>query len=136
VPTGFRNSAHSAVKLWSPLAGRSLIVANYTHAPYRGTFAQAVERLGSTALLVRGTEGDPIAWHSAAHPPLAWCDGVALDLPAPPPSASDEESLPAAHDLAATVAHTQAVLQGARATSGAVAAQVDLLALLARECTR
>jgi anthranilate phosphoribosyltransferase len=131
---GFRNSAHSVIKLWSPLAGRSLVVANYTHTPYRDAFAGAVELLRATALLVRGTEGDPVAWQSAAHPPLAWCDGTRLDI-GEPASARDDEPLPAADDLDATVELTRSVLRRERAAPSAVSAQVELLMRLARECT-
>jgi anthranilate phosphoribosyltransferase len=139
---GFRNSAHSAIKLWSPLAGRSLVVANYTHAPYRATFADAVTRLGASALLVRGTEGDPVAWQSAAHPAQAWCDGAALDLAdiaaasADPTRDGDEAELPAADDLSATVAFTQSALRGECRMPAAIAAQAALLEHLSRRSAR
>lgn len=133
---GFRNSAHSAIKLWSPLGSRSLIVANYTHVPYRATFGEAVQRLRGSALLVRGTEGDPVAWQSAAHAPMAWLDGESIRLEAPLPSTSIDHDLPAAHDLDAAVAFTRQALRDERGVPGALTAQVDLLTQLARMNSR
>jgi anthranilate phosphoribosyltransferase len=129
---GFRNSSHSALKLWSPMGPRSLIVANYTHAPYRSTFAEAVQQLRSSALLVRGTEGDPVAWQSAAHPPMAWLEGKSIDLPALQPSASTDADLPGAQDLDATVAFTQRALGCRQRVPSALAVQIDLLEHLSR----
>lgn len=76
---GFRSTAQSSIKLLAPMP-RAVLVANYTHAPYRATFGAAVESLGRTALLVRGTEGDPIAWEAATHPSLAWWRGAPATL--------------------------------------------------------
>lgn len=81
---GFRNTAHSLIKLLVPVDGPGLVVANYTHPPYRQSFAQAAERMKLSALLVRGTEGDPIAWETDAHPMLAWREGTSIELPPPP----------------------------------------------------
>ncbi|HET9024835.1 MAG TPA: hypothetical protein VFN64_09700, partial [Burkholderiaceae bacterium] len=57
----------------------------------------AIEFLSLDALLVRGTEGDPVAWDGDAHPPLAWARGAAVALertqhtrPAAPAAAGDD----------------------------------------------
>jgi anthranilate phosphoribosyltransferase len=129
---GFRNSAHSLVKLLVPVDGRGLVVANYTHAPYRQAFAQAAERMGLSALLVRGTEGDPIAWETDAHPLLAWRGGQPVMLPpASTGTAAGSAALPAAQDVHATARFITQVLDGALPLPAAIAREVDCLAYLA-----
>ena len=61
---GLRNSAHSLVKLMdplSPVAGDSLIVSSYTHPEYALSMAETIALTGLDALLLRGTEGEPVA---------------------------------------------------------------------------
>ena len=61
---GLRNSAHSLVKLMDPLApvaGDSLIVSSYTHPEYAISMADTIALTGLDALLLRGTEGEPVA---------------------------------------------------------------------------
>jgi anthranilate phosphoribosyltransferase len=59
--TGLRNSAHSLVKLMNPVNGTSLQIASYTHPEYAASMQQTLERLQAHALLLRGTEGEPVA---------------------------------------------------------------------------
>jgi len=56
-----RNPAHSLVKLMNPCAGKSLIVSSYTHPEYAESMAATFELMQSNALLLRGTEGEPVA---------------------------------------------------------------------------
>jgi len=58
---GLRNPAHSLVKLMNPVAGSGLIVSSYTHPEYAVSMAQTFELLQAHALLLRGTEGEPVA---------------------------------------------------------------------------
>lgn len=58
---GLRNSAHSLVKLMNPCEGPAVIVSSYTHPEYAVSMAQVFELMGSTALLLRGTEGEVVA---------------------------------------------------------------------------
>jgi anthranilate phosphoribosyltransferase len=58
---GLRNSAHSLVKLLDPCDRPSVVVASYTHPEYLHSMTQTFERMGTTALLLRGTEGEPVA---------------------------------------------------------------------------
>ena len=58
---GLRNPAHSLVKLMNPCAGRSLLVSSYTHPEYALSMAATFELTGANALLLRGTEGEPVA---------------------------------------------------------------------------
>lgn len=58
---GLRNSAHSLVKLMNPAAGEAVIVSSYTHPEYAVSMTAVFELMGSTALLLRGTEGEVVA---------------------------------------------------------------------------
>jgi anthranilate phosphoribosyltransferase len=58
---GLRNPAHSLVKLMNPCAGRSLVVSSYTHPEYAVSMAATFTLIGANALLLRGTEGEPVA---------------------------------------------------------------------------
>jgi anthranilate phosphoribosyltransferase len=58
---GLRNSSHSLVKLMDPCAGPSVLVGSYTHPEYAQAMGAVFELMGSTALLLRGTEGEAVA---------------------------------------------------------------------------
>lgn len=58
---GLRNPAHSLVKLMNPCQGHALIVGSYTHPEYAVSMAQTFALVGAHALLLRGTEGEPVA---------------------------------------------------------------------------
>jgi anthranilate phosphoribosyltransferase len=58
---GLRNSGHSMVKLMNPCAGRAVIVSSYTHRDYAESMSAVFQLMGSTALLLRGTEGEAVA---------------------------------------------------------------------------
>jgi anthranilate phosphoribosyltransferase len=58
---GLRNPAHSLVKLMNPCAGRALVVGSYTHPEYALSMGATFTLNGQYALLLRGTEGEPVA---------------------------------------------------------------------------
>jgi anthranilate phosphoribosyltransferase len=58
---GLRNSAHSLVKLMNPCDGPAVIVGSYTHPEYAQSMGEVFQRMRATALLLRGTEGEPVA---------------------------------------------------------------------------
>ena len=58
---GLRNPAHSLVKLMNPCQGPALIVGSYTHPEYAVSMADTFALVGAHALLLRGTEGEPVA---------------------------------------------------------------------------
>jgi anthranilate phosphoribosyltransferase len=110
---GLRNPGHSLVKLMNPVAGPALIVGSYTHPEYALSMAETFALTGAHALLLRGTEGEPVA--DARRQPrieafrdgerierIAAQDGPLIQLP----------DLPTI-DAASTAAYTRAVLDGA-----------------------
>ena len=58
---GLRNSAHSLVKMLDPFKGESLLLAAATHPDYLDMMRDVQVALGTHALLMRGTEGEPFA---------------------------------------------------------------------------
>jgi anthranilate phosphoribosyltransferase len=58
---GLRNPAHSLVKLMVPVQGPSVLVSSYTHPEYLHSMTATLALTHTTALLLRGTEGEPVA---------------------------------------------------------------------------
>ncbi|MES2422986.1 MAG: DNA-binding protein YbiB [Pseudomonadota bacterium] len=58
---GLRNPAHSLVKLMNPVAGKSIVVGSYTHPEYAVSMAATFALTQANAMLLRGTEGEPVA---------------------------------------------------------------------------
>ncbi len=135
VELGFRNTAHSLIKLLAPVDGRALVVANYTHPQYRESFAEAVGLMKLSAMLVRGTEGDPVAWEAATYRSEAWIEGRAIDLPAVDISAGESRAvapLPDPLDVAATARFCERAIKGDAQIPAAIERQASVLAALAR----
>lgn len=128
----FRNSAHTMIKLLSPLTKPSILIAHYTHAAYRERLAEAIGMLRASALLVRGTEGDPVAWAGDNHAPLAWCNGRLIELPAESRSSyARPEFAPAGDSVTASATFIEQVLTGAQPCPAPITAQVQHLSLIA-----
>ncbi len=59
---GLRNPGHSLVKLMNPFASdKALVVSSYTHPEYLQSMSATFALTGQHALLLRGTEGEPVA---------------------------------------------------------------------------
>lgn len=132
---GLRNSGHTVAKLLPAVPG-GLRVVNHTHPEYAISLSQYLQDSGADAVLMRGTEGEPVA--DARRQPrldvfragvrdearsLAPQDGVLLELPV----------LPAAIDAESTAAHIRTVLSGAVAVPRPIAQQVELLCGVVRD---
>jgi anthranilate phosphoribosyltransferase len=125
---GLRNSAHSLVKLMNPCQGPAIVVGSYTHPEYAVSMAQTFALTGAHALLLRGTEGEPVA-DPRRQPALeAFVGGVRQQLSARQdgPLAVLPE-LPQTLDAAATAAYTQSVLSGRLPVPAPIAHQVQHL---------
>jgi anthranilate phosphoribosyltransferase len=70
VAIGLRNSAHSMVKLLSPMTlcksnsntdPKSVLITSYTHPEYRSSMSETLKLTQSSAMLLRGCEGEPVA---------------------------------------------------------------------------
>ncbi|MBI5927412.1 MAG: DNA-binding protein YbiB [Aquabacterium sp.] len=133
---GLRTPAHSVAKLLDPFAARppsgvkSIRVVNHTHPEYAIAMAAFLQHVQANAMLMRGTEGEPVA--DARRQPkcdvflsgtrvdelcLAPEEGVLTSLP----------ELPASHSAADTANYIAAILSGQQAMPSAIQAQANAL---------
>ena len=123
---GLRNPAHSLVKLMNPCEGRALVVGSYTHPEYAVSMAETCALTGAHALLLRGTEGEPVADARRTPQMEAFRDGQRHLLQAAQdgPLVSLPE-LPRDVDAASTAAYIRSVLEGSRPVPTPIALQVE-----------
>jgi anthranilate phosphoribosyltransferase len=123
---GLRNPAHSLVKLMNPCEGRSLIISSYTHPEYAVSMAATFELMQSNAMLLRGTEGEPVA-DARRMPQMdgfiagkrsVLQEGQSGTLPTLP-------DLPKEFDVATTAAYIRSVMDGASPVPPSIARQVE-----------
>jgi len=128
---GLRNPGHTIAKLLAPCrGGGSLRVVNFTHPEYGVRLAEFIALTNADALLMRGTEGEPVAdarrlqkmdvYLSGRHRPelsSAGQAGVVTEMPA----------LPRTSDAPTTAGYIQSILSGAMPAPPAVTAQVACL---------
>ena len=128
---GLRNSGHTIAKLLAGCsASPTLRVVNFTHPEYGTRLAEFIAETRADALLMRGTEGEPVAdarrlqrmdvylaGQLRADLSLAGHAGVVTELPV----------LPRSSDAPTTASYIQAIVSGAMPAPGAVTAQVECL---------
>ena len=130
---GLRNSAHSLVKLMNPGAGPAVIVSSYTHPEYAVSMAAVFELMGSTALLLRGTEGEVVADARRLPQMDGFIAGRRVTLEAGQKGTlTDLPELPKEIDAASTAAYIREVLDGARPIPASLALQVEHILRLSR----
>ena len=141
---GVRNSGHTVAKLLSPCQGAATLrVVNYTHPEYAALLAEFMLHEGGHALLMRGTEGEPVADPRRSPKLDVYLAGQArIDL-----SASAQEGvitelplLPKGDDAVATALYIQAVVSGVKPAPPPMLRQVECivgaLAALASESSK
>lgn len=133
---GLRNPAHTVAKLLDPFAAlgpqgmRSIRVVNHTHPEYAHALTDYLQHTSANALLMRGTEGEPVA--DARRQPrlevflqgqrdaslsVAPVEGVLGTLP----------DLPTEHGADITARYIAQVMAGTQAMPPAIQTQVDCL---------
>lgn len=122
---GLRNPAHSLVKLMNPCEGKAFIVGSYTHPEYATSMAATWALTGAHALLLRGTEGEPVADARRAPRMEVLRDGARTEVQAPQdgPLARLPELPPV--DAGQTAAYIRAVLDGTQPIPTPIALQVE-----------
>jgi anthranilate phosphoribosyltransferase len=129
---GLRNSAHSVVKLMNPCDGPAVIVSSYTHPEYAVAMAAVFEKIGATALLLRGTEGEVVADARRLPQMDGFVRGQRVVLQEGRRGTLTElPHLPKEVDPATTAAYIADVLAGRLPVPGAIAAQVEHILHLA-----
>lgn len=127
---GLRNSGHTVAKLLNPCGPLGLRVVNHTHPEFGELIAQLASDEHADLMLLRGTEGEPVAdprraprlqvfVGGLAHPELSQAaqDGVLTQLPV----------LPASHDAPTTAHYIQAVISGEKPVPAPLEQQVQTL---------
>lgn len=131
---GLRNPAHSLVKLMNPVAGPALIVSSYTHPEYAQSMAQTFELMQTHALLLRGTEGEPVADARRLPQMDGFIAGQRSNLQeAQSGSLLALPGLPQTTDAAATAAYIREVLAGRSEVPAPIAVQVEHILRLIRQ---
>ncbi|MBC7605051.1 MAG: DNA-binding protein YbiB [Ramlibacter sp.] len=129
---GLRNSAHSLVKLMNPSDGPAVIVGSYTHPEYAISMAAVFELMKSTALLLRGTEGEVVADARRLPQMDGFVNGVRLPLEeGRKGTLTDLPDLPREIDAATTASYIRDVVAGRKSVPASMASQVEHILHLA-----
>ena len=130
---GLRNSGHSMVKLMNPCIGPAVILSSYTHREYAESMSAVFQLRQSTALLLRGTEGEAVA--DARR--LPQMDGFIRGRPVlleagQKGTLTDLPQLSAGIDAASTAAYILDVLHERKPIPSSMAQQVEHILRLAQ----
>lgn len=128
---GLRNSGHTIAKLLDPCpAGTALRVVNYTHPEYGQMLNGFLQATVANAMLLRGTEGEPVADPRRLPRLDVYIDGfLRADLSVPPHDGVLRELpvLPRTCDAATTAMYIQSVISGEKPAPAPLAQQVSAL---------
>lgn len=111
---GLRNPGHTLAKLLPAVPG-AVRVVNHTHPEYALSLAEFLGRTGATALLLRGTEGEPVADARRLPALKAFVRGRlddTLSVEAQGGTLASLPELPAEIDPATTARTVRAMLEG------------------------
>ncbi len=121
---GLRNPAHSLVKLMNPCTHPAVVVSSYTHPEYAASMTATLKLVQATALLLRGTEGEPVADARRTPAMDAFANGQVTRVQEPQGgSLLSVPGLPAP-DVDSTARWIQAVLDGQEPIPIPIASQV------------
>ena len=133
---GLRNTAHSLVKMLNPVNGSALIVSSYTHPEYEATMLQTLQAMKSHAMLLRGTEGEPVADPRRMRKDIRLLNGQVLDIHDPDDAGSvDALELPLNMTADETAAFIQKLIKHPANVPAPIQMQVKRLAELASRIT-
>ena len=128
---GLRNSGHTIAKLLQPcIGGAALRVVNHTHPEYAEMLTAFLVHTHADAVLMRGTEGEPVADPRRAPRLEVFIDGCAradLSRPAHEGVLTELPVLPRENDAATTAVYIQSVVSGEKPAPGPLTQQVDCL---------
>lgn len=128
---GLRNSGHTIAKLLGPCEARpSVRVVNYTHPEYGALLTDFLAHTAANAMLLRGTEGEPVADPRRAPKLDVFVNGMAradLARPAHEGVLTELPVLPRGNDAPTTALYIQSVVSGEKPAPGPLTQQVDCL---------
>ncbi|MES2879071.1 MAG: DNA-binding protein YbiB [Pseudomonadota bacterium] len=130
---GLRNPAHSLVKLMNVCDNPAVVVGSYTHPEYAVSMTATLRLVEATALLLRGTEGEPVADPRRTPAMDAFADGEVTRVEeGQGGSLASVPGLPAP-DAESTTAWIQAVMAGREPIPSPIALQVAHIVQLSRQ---
>lgn len=126
---GLRNPAHTVAKLLTPRATPCLRVVNYTHPEYGQAHTHFLQASRAHAMLLRGTEGEPVADPRRLPKLELFLDGVIRPDLGRSPQDGVLTGLPLLPrcDVASTGLYIQAAVSGEQPVPAALIEQVDAL---------
>ena len=133
--TGLRNSAHSMVKLMNTVVGNSIQVASYTHPEYAASMQVTLEGLKANAVLLRGTEGEPVADPRKMPSMRCFVEGQAFSqLDIAPHTVHETVNMPLSMNAKQTAEFINAMIQGHKPVPPPIQAQAELISRLSLAC--
>lgn len=134
--TGLRNSAHSLVKLMNPVQGPSVLVCSYTHPEYATAMQTTLQAVGGNALLLRGTEGEPVADPRKIPTMQCFLGGhPAQELGISSQTQHQTLDMPLGMNAVETADFIEKILAGQIPVPNPIQVQVELISRLAVACT-
>ncbi|HQZ56449.1 MAG TPA: DNA-binding protein YbiB [Ottowia sp.] len=123
---GLRNTGHALVKMMNPIDGPALVVTSYTHPEYAASMATTFDLFDTAALLLRGTEGEPVADARRTPRMVLVNDGVAQCVQeAQVGPLTTLPRVPTIIDAATTADFTRAVMEGRLPAPAPITLQVE-----------
>ena len=123
---GLRNTGHALVKMMNPIDGPALVVTSYPHPEYPAAMATTFDLFDTAALLLRGTEGEPVADARRTPRMVLVNDGVAQCVQeAQVGPLTTLPRVPTLIDAATTADFTRAVMEGRLPAPAPVTLQVE-----------
>ncbi|HMS27144.1 MAG TPA: DNA-binding protein YbiB [Burkholderiaceae bacterium] len=132
---GLRNPAHSIVKLMNPVddSQPACVITSYTHPEYLHSMTATFKYMGTQAMLMRGTEGEPVADARRTPEMNVFKNGVTTCVQeAQAGSLVKLPDLPADISAENTARYMEAVLHGAKPVPEPIATQVKHIVELMR----
>ncbi len=131
---GLRNAGHTVAKMIHPFgAQRALRLVNFTHPEFGALMSAWAQQERVDALLLRGTEGEPVADPRRRPRMDAYVRGrvcAAASCPAQDGVVGDMPLLPTERDAASTALYVQSLLAGEKPMPAPVAQQISALLAL------
>lgn len=131
---GLRNPGHTVAKVLQPCLAdapaAALRVVNHTHPEYATMLSAFLAHTRADAVLLRGTEGEPVADPRRAPRLDVFIGGqprADLSRPAHEGVLTELPLLPRSNDAATTAVYIQSVVSGEKPAPGPVTQQVDCL---------
>jgi len=128
---GLRGPGHTVAKMLNPVQGAPVLrLVNHTHPEFGALMSAWAQREAVDVMLLRGTEGEPVADPRRQPRIDTWLAGAQrtdLSLPAQEGVLAELPLLPRATDAASTAVYVQEVISGSRPAPAPLARQAALI---------